>query len=1391
VNAGDTWHPAKAGPKLQNLVRLGLVALFVIAAAGTAAPAHAQDFDPRGHHRPRASPAPAGRTPSPSEGAQSAGASQATLIERYTHVVLTQPGEALPLERLAQLCRARDGSLKLVILDFETRAKQPGPDAYASTVALAGLYKLAGRLDDAMSAYQAAIALKPGDASTLLALARMFAEHGEVRLARARYEDALKVQTTPADKEQTLRTLMDIALDSADWDGAKAFHRQLMRLEPTNLFVSGELGRALYQRAEYVRAEEEFVRVAAAAAGDNRALASALKELGQAQAKAHESAKALATLQRALATSGPESALRAEIYEIIAGIYRADQKLPALIEQLVAEHPSDPARLALLGGLYEETGDGARAIDTYRRALARDPRQIDLRLRMIHLLQANGDLDKAITEYEALIRAMPNNPQFVFEACDALVQRGDRPRALRLVAELEARVANDEEALSHVAEFYARVGERDRSLKVLQRLAGMGAGDDGGHLVDLGDRYFQDGNTGLALQTWKRILITVQPRSKALEAMGDVLLEHDMTADAIAAYKEATELEPKNLAFEKALASAYERIHSYPAARALYESILKKATGAADQVLARDCRGRIVTLWSLERTLDRQLPDLQRRFRATPPDLNAGKMLAEGLIHLRRLPEAEAALRRIIAGWPGDSESYLALERVLVQEEHIADALVVLEALTQLDPKRAREIYERMAQYALQIYRDDDAVRYAVRAVELNPDDAEGHRRLGELYRSKQDVDHAIAELRAAITKNDRLFVVYFELADLLLAKGQTDDADRLFRAVVRSSPDQELIARAARLSMQIHLGKQTPGALEDDLLPLAIGNPQRPIYRRLLVELYGNLTFGLVQRVRHGSESEAHEAREALTRIGARAVKPLLDALADDDVSQQRTAIDVLPYVQNRHAALPLFTFATGHADLDLRTRAMLACGLLADGSLVDKYASLLFPSGSESPGADLGDSVGAAAVWGLAHMHTGLALPLLRRVAFGDGTPQMRALAVLGLASDGDAAALPRLIGLADSRDGSDVVRAAAIHALGDLNARSQAPALIEIAEDGDALARTMALLALAELAAAHDVAWEPEAVRAMADALFASPGDVAGGTSWNGAVPRAAAAALTFLATVHDTHDARTAATDGLSARELSPDVDHVLEGLVPSDKASADRAMALVKYADPIRRAAIAALQSSPDSARRVLDALGDGAGELAPFTEQGASGPAAQAARTLTAGLLPSIATLARDPDPQTRSRALAVLGRWSNDAAVDAVVGGLEDPVEDVRRVALASIGAQSLDGVAAPAIERAVQALGTILDSDRGDDAEHAERDWPMRVLAAQALGRLGRSDRAGAAAHLTAAIKGDRYALVREASLEALASFDTADAVPIARAAVVNDPEPRVREAAAKLAR
>jgi cellulose synthase operon protein C len=1365
---------------------------LAFAATSSSRSSRAQDFDPRGRHRgPPAGRSGGGARPSGGGGGASAGRapaagepggpSQAVLIERYMRVALAQPGAAFPLQRLAQLYRERDGNIAKLVTDFEVRAAQAGTDPYPATLSLAGLYKLDGRADDAIATYDKAIALRPRDAAGLLALARLFQDRGDLELARARYEKALPLLTVQADKEQTLRAILSLALDQKDWAAARAAHRQLSSLEPTSLFVKAELGRELYNRGEYAQAEVELKDVVAAAAGDNRALGPALKELGRAQAKAHENVEAMATLKRALATAGAESALRAEIYDIVTEIYRADQRLPELVKQLEDEHPGDFGRLALLGGLYEETGDSTRAIDTYRRALAQQPRQIDLRLRMIRLLQANGDLDKAIAEYEGLIRAAPNNPQFVFEECEALLQRGDRARALKLVTDLEARGGTDEEVLARVADFYARIGENEKSLKVLQRLATASSGDPG-HLVDLGDRYYQDGEVTLAVQTWKRILAVVLPRAKALAALGDVYLEHDMVDPALAAYKEAVTLDPSNLGTKKSLASGYERKKEFHEARLLYEEIVARAKEKGDKALARECRTRIVTLWGLERVLEQQLPVLEQQFRAVPPDVEAGRMLAEAELHLRRLGDAEATLRRVIETAPGDGESYLALERVLVQENKIPDVIAVLEKLAQVDPRRARELYQRMAQYALQIYKDDDAITYAARAVELNPDDAEGHRRLGEMYRSKQDSEHAIAEFRAAIAKNDRLFVVYFELADLLLSRGQADEADRLFRRVLRGAPDEELVARAARLSMQINLGKGTLESLEQDLLPLAIGQPQKPIYRRLLVEIYGSLTFGLVQRVRHGTAEDADQARVALGRIGSRAVKPLLDALADPDSSQQRIAIDVLAYVQNKNAAVPLFAFATGSADAALRTRAMIACGALGDTRLVPRVQALLFPGQAGAEPTGLADSVAVAAVWGLARLHDASSLPVLRRIA-REGTPSMRALAVLGLGMARDRASVAEVAGIAGSVDAGNVSRAAAAYALGDLDAQAQVPMLLAMAEESDPLPRRMALVALAKMATSEprEPAWQREAVQAMADAVFAGADDGTRGEASASAVTRAAVASLAELAAGGDKAGrARTA--EVLPVPDGSLDVDDLLDALVPGDVTSADRRTALQRFAVAIQRSALAALRTSSARARAVLDALGSGEGELAPFVARGETGPAADQARALVAALEPSIIPLARHPDPAVRTRAIVLVAASSSDAAVEAVVAGLEDPDEAVQRVALAAVAAPRADGGRAQASARSVTAVGKILATDE---------TWAMRVLAARALGRLGAAGAAPDAGRFLAeaAVK-DPYALVRQAALEAFATFDAADARPLASRMATGDPEPRVREGAQAIA-
>lgn len=1371
--------------RLLALTSLGFAALLL------APHARGQDFDPRGRKKPPAGrpaqpggrPAqPGGRPAQPGgqPGARPAqpgnpdlGQTQSALIDRYSKIVLSQPGSPFPLQRLAQLYRDKDGNLAGLVKDFEARAALAGPEQYAATVILAGIQKIDGRPEDAIRTYEKAIAMKGNDPVALMALARLLQDRGDAS-ARKRYEEALALQTVPAEKEQTLRTLMTLALDGKDFAGAKGFHQQLVRAQPTSLPVKGELARELFSRAEYEKAEAEFKDLVAAAQGDNRALAPALKDLGKAQAKAHKNQEALATLKKALNAAGQEAAVRAEVYETITEIYRADQQLPVLIKQLEDEHPNDFARLALLGALYEETGDSTKALDTYKKALAVNPKQIDLRLKMIRVLQSQGELDKAIAEYEALIRAAPNNPQFVFEQCEALMQRGDRARAMKLLVELEARGQSDEEVLSRLADFYGRIGENDRSLKVLTRLSQVGANDPG-HLTDLGDRYFQDGNQALAIQTWKRILTTVTPRSRALSALGEVYLEHDMTPDALASFKEAVQLEPTNLTYKKQLASGLERSKSYRESRVIWQELAEKAKASGDKILAREARSRIVTLWGFERILEAQIPTLTQKFAATPPDVESGRMLAEVQLHTRKLADAETTLRRVITVAPGDADSYLALERVLVQENKTGDAIGVLEKLVAVEPKRARELYQRMAQYALQLYRDDDAIKYAARAVELNPDDAEGHRRLGEMYRQRQDVEHAIVEFRAAIAKNDRLYITYLELADLLLSKGQGDEADRLFRRVIRGAPDEELVSRAARLSMQINLGKGTLESLEQELLPLAIGNPQRKVYRRLLIEIYGNLTFALVQRSKHGNAKDAEEARTALARIGGRAVKPLLDALADGDAGQQRVAIDVLGYVQNKNAGPALFAFATGQGEAALRTRAMLACGALRDVGLLPKYQGLLFPKQEGGGEAMASDSIAASATWAVAKLGDKKAIPLLRKVA-QNGTPDMRAFAVLGLGALKDKTSVALLSTTARSLDAGTVARAASAYALGELGAETEATTLVTLADGTDALPRQMAILALARMGMAKG---EPPggktALNAMADAVFSGEGEGGRARQSSETLRQAAAAALVLLATKGgaDTHP------DPLPAPDETVDAESTLEQLVPRNLSAKDRAAALVTFSDVLKRSAQSALSTSTDRARVVLDALGAREGAFEPFLDSDVAndGPELATARTkareLALALEPSVIGLSRHQDPSVRTKALVLLSRSKTDAASAAIASAVTDPSETVQRVALASIGHHS--------DAKSVASVAKVMRS---------HESWAMRVLAAQALGRLGG---AGAGADATRQLKEaatkEPYALVREAALVALSTYDRNEASHLASAMATSDPEPRVRETAAKI--
>jgi len=75
---------------------------------------------------------------------------------------------------------------------------------------------------------------------------------------------------------------------------------------------------------------------------------------------------------------------------------------------------------------------------------------------------------------------------------------------------------------------------------------------------------------------------------------------------------------------QEGLATALERSKAYREAGVLWQALADKAAERNDRVLAREVRTHVVTLWSLEHTIDRQIPRLETGFNAEPPDVEAG-----------------------------------------------------------------------------------------------------------------------------------------------------------------------------------------------------------------------------------------------------------------------------------------------------------------------------------------------------------------------------------------------------------------------------------------------------------------------------------------------------------------------------------------------------------------------------------------------------------------------------------------------------------------------------------------------------------------------------------------------------------------------------------------------
>jgi tetratricopeptide (TPR) repeat protein len=944
------------------------------------------------------------------------------------------------IEQVIAAHRAKGGQPEELVREVEARANR-APQPRRWLLLLAQIQRYQGAIEDARATFERASALGP-DAFSLRLSAELERDQNQLPRARELVKRALAARPNPS---------LRIALRSERLDLCAALGDRSCAAEEFAALASERAGisyalaypRSLVHQHAYAEAAAAYRTLFerdAAHLLDPRTRCDVYLELGA----LHLAQAALSEAQKQLEQARKLCSDRSgEVLEHLLEVHRGQGSLAQFARELAAN--PGPSAQQLAGRAFEELGQPAAAAEAYRRALVRAPSDAQLADRLLSLLAREGRTPELIATYERLLNEPRTEPKLL-TALTSLLRDLGRPDEAVAAAARTGRARPSDVALHRLlVELYTRWELPERAHAELEWLTRIDP-DEPSHVLALAEAELAQGHETQAANVLRRLRRKAATPAQGHVQLGQAFADHELHREALAEFDAALRLEPQNHAAMRGRALALAHLYRHRDAEAEWQQLLM--TAGADAERRRDAREQLVELWAELGELERHVRDYEEAFGYSAKagakqgsdaiedrrDPEVGRLLAEGYLRLARQPSyraqparylrgAEDVLGQVVAIDPSDAASWRALERLRARRGDREGAIAALEQLVRLEPKRAAEHYMRAAEYAHAAYREDAAIRYAERAAAVAPDDPQVHEWLGDLYRDRRDDFHTISHYQRALELDPGRFAIALRLAELHAQRGEVTAARRLLFTVLGSAPEPALVLRAGRAAIQLAPTPDLRAELERQLLALVSNDPRRSEHRRLLIELY---EMQLPQLAVAGAG-----ARAALEAIRARAQKPLLDALGDDDATQVQSAVRLLRRLGTASAALPLMTLAeSGDADLAIRRSALAASCAVAGAELLPRQ--LLLASSRATGLRDM-------AAYCIARTPAPFAAPAVRRLTNSE-TPAVRALAALGLGQLGarDQPTSAASLRLALVHDVSALVRSASAIALGLLSDR-----------------------------------------------------------------------------------------------------------------------------------------------------------------------------------------------------------------------------------------------------------------------------------------------------------------------------------------------------------------
>ncbi|MBI4389417.1 MAG: tetratricopeptide repeat protein, partial [Nitrospinae bacterium] len=207
----------------------------------------------------------------------------------------------------------------------------------------------------------------------------------------------------------------------------------------------------------------------------------------------------------------------------------------------------------------------------------------------------------------------------------------------------------------------------------------------------------------------------------------------------------------------------------------------------------------------------------------------------------RRNAEAPASSSREVPVPAEDIQAQLGVVKILIKNGELDPVIQVFKRLVERYPQNP-EIAVAYAEAMLELERFDDAVKWAGKALEIDPDRGAPRAVLGRVQFEKGDFDKALELSREAIRLAPKTALAYRTIGNIYLRQGRYKDGLTLLREADRINPDNSEILTV--LSSAYFKMEDYPNAIQTASRAAKL-NPENPGTYFNLALAYYNVNDG------------------------------------------------------------------------------------------------------------------------------------------------------------------------------------------------------------------------------------------------------------------------------------------------------------------------------------------------------------------------------------------------------------------------------------------------------------------------------------------------------------------------------------------------------------------